>query len=98
MNYCKEYDLIDIPDIQSIIKMKKERELLRSFQHRYWQGNDGRWYVYLPDEKKGRVLRKRNTKEEIERVIIECQANLLDNPTVKEVFEEWNDYRYELKR
>lgn len=98
MNYCKEYDLIDIPDIQSIIKMKKERELLQSFQHRYWQGNDGRWYVYLPDEKKGRVLRKRNTKEEIEKVIIECQTNLLDNPTVKEVFEEWNDYRYELKK
>lgn len=89
---------LDVLDVQSIMKMKKDRELLKSFPYKYWQGKDGKWYVHLPDEKKGRTLKKRNSKIEIEQVIIDYQNGIINNPTVDELFNEWNDYRLELRK
>ena len=93
-----EDDRIEIPDIQSIISMKKEKELLACFKYKYWQGNNGNWYVHVPDKKKGRILKKRNTKKEIEQVIIDYQMSVVNNPTIEEVFNDWNDYRRDLKK
>ena len=96
--FCLERGIIDIPDIQSIIEMEKHKKLIENHPYKPWQGKNGNWYVYLSDEKKGRILKKRATKEGIEDVICDYQLTLIENPTLEEIFNEWNDRRRDLKK
>ena len=89
---------IDIGDVQDSMEAMKREELLKKHPYKTWQGKDGKWYTYLPDEKKGRVQRERNSQKEIESLIITYWKTQEENPTIAEVFEEWNDRRLELKK
>ena len=62
-NYCVENGIIEPQQIQEKIEMAKNKELLEKHPYTIYQGKNGKWCTYLPDEKKGRVFRKRNTKE-----------------------------------
>ena len=66
--------------------MEKHKKLIENHPYKPWQGKNGNWYVYLPDEKKGRILKKRATKEGIEDVICDYQLTLIENPTLEEIF------------
>lgn len=98
LNFLVTRGIIDLPDIQSIIEMEKKKELVEKHPYKAWQGKNGSWYVYLPDKEKGRVLKRKNTKAGIENVIVAYQKEQMDNPTIEEVFNEWNDYRRDLKK
>lgn len=76
--------------------MTKRQELLSNHPYKIWEGNNGKWYTYLPDEKKGRILKKKSTKKDIEDVIIEYQKEVMTNPTIEELFIEWNDHRRDI--
>ena len=95
LQYAIDNGIIDLPNIQSIIEMTKRHELLEKHPFKIWYGTDNKWHTYLPDEEKGRVPRKRNTREEIEKVIIEYWKEKEENPTIKELFKEWNDSQVE---
>lgn len=66
--------------------------------YKIWEGKDDKWYTYLPDEKKGRIQKERRTQTEIENVIMEYWKMQTENPTITEVFDEWNDRRLELNK
>ena len=69
----------DIGDVQNSMETMKREELLKKHPYKTWQGKDGKWYTYLPDElkkdgkwytylpdelkKDGRRLIKRTTEE-----------------------------------
>lgn len=78
------------------VRMNKRKELLEKHKYAITNGKDGKWRTYLPDEEKGRRMIKRNTREAVEDAIVEYWKAQIDNPTVKEVFEEWNDRRLKL--
>ena len=78
--------------------MQKNIKLLEQHPYSIWQGKDGKYYTYLPHETKGRILKKRNTKKEIEKIIIDYQKQQLEDPTIEEIFNEWNDRKLELKK
>lgn len=90
--------IIDLALIREQIEMSKRKILLEKHPYKIWQGNDGKWYVKLPDEKKGRIQRKRNTKKEIEDLVIQYQKDREENPTINEVFTEWNDRRLAMSK
>ncbi len=97
LKYAVENGMIDLSYVQEQIEMTKRKELLEKHPYKIWEGKDGKWYTYLPN-KEGRKLKKRLTKEAIENEIINYWKTELENPTVKEVFCEWNDRRLELKK
>ncbi len=78
--------------------MTKKQELLNNHPYKIWEGSNGKWYTYLPDEIKGRVLKKRNTKQDIEDVIVFYWNEQINSPTIEEIFHEWNDYRLSLNK
>lgn len=98
LKYAVEHGIIDLPAVMSVIEMEKKKELLAGHPFKPWQGSNGKWYVYIPDEKKGRVLRYRNTQKEIEQVIVNYQKTQLENPTLDDIFHDWNDGRLRLKK
>ena len=97
LNYIKENDKIKLDEIRIEYEMKKYEELLSKHSYDIWRGKNGKWYTYFPDEEKGRVLKKRNTREEIEDVISALYKEKEENPTVEEVFRLWLSKKLEYK-
>ena len=98
LKYALEHGMINMPYISEQIEMNKRKELLEKHPYTIWEGKDGKWYTYLPDTEKGRVLRKRATKEEINSVVVGYWKEVLENPTLREIFDEWNDRRFQLQK
>ncbi|KAI4438893.1 Tyrosine recombinase XerC [Schaedlerella arabinosiphila] len=90
--------MIDMSYIQEKINMSKRKEILNKHPYKIWEGNDGKWYTYIPNQEKGRILKKRINKENLEEDIINYWKSEQENPIIIEVFEEWNDRRLELKK
>lgn len=88
--------------VSIISYMSEERKSIFNFYNaveRYTrEGKDGKWYTYLPDQKKGRVLKKRTSQKDIEDDVNEYLKSEMEKPTSAEVFNEWNDRRSELKK
>ena len=78
--------------------MTKRQELLSNHPYKIWEGTNGKWYTYLPDEDKGRILKKRSSKKDIEDIVIVYWNEAINSPTIKDIFYEWNDYRLELNK
>ena len=98
LQYAIDNGIIDLPNIQSIIEMQKRQELLNNHPYKIWCGSNGKWYTYLPDEVKGRVLKKKSTRKDIEDVVIQYQESVMSNPTIDDLFTEWNDHRRDIGR
>jgi len=97
-NYCIKNGIIDPQQIQAEIEMAKNKELLAKHPYSIFQDKNGKWCTYLPNKEKGRVYRKRSTKAEIEAVVIAYWKQATENPTLEEVFNEWNNRRLSLKK
>ena len=78
--------------------MTTRKELLSNHPYKIWEGTNGKWYTYLPDEDKGRVLKKRSSKKDIEDIVVIYWDEAINSPTIKDIFYEWNDYRLELNK
>lgn len=79
--------IISMEDISRRVQQMKRQEILS--QHTYWQNKEGLWMTHFPDKKKGRIIRKRKSKEELENLIVEYYENLKEEIYIKDVFWEW---------
>lgn len=71
LKFAIENGMIDLSYIQDEIAMKKREELLKRHKWAISQGKDGYWRTYLPDEKNGRKMVKKNTRKDVEDVVID---------------------------
>lgn len=93
LKYAIDNGMIDINTIQKQIEMKKRKEYLDMHEYEIWQGSsDGYWRTYFPDEDKGRILKKRKTKSDIENLIVDFY---MDNKKIKDVYFEWIEEKLE---
>ena len=96
LKFAVENGMIDTALVQEKIEMQKRKEILEKHPYAIWEGKNGKWYTYLPDEEKGRVLKKRNTKEQVEKIVIEYwSVNDTENFTFKNRFSAWMERQRE---
>ena len=84
--------------VQEQIDMTKRKELLEKHPYKIWEGKDGKWYTYIPDKIKGRILKKRTSKKDIEDIVIDYLKEQIEDPTFGDIFNEWNDRRLKLNK
>lgn len=89
LKFAIENGMLDTALVQEKIEMQRREELLKKHPYKIYQGTDGKWYTYLPDEKSGRILKKRNDKRDLENVVISFWNQKDENPTVDMIFHEW---------
>ena len=89
--------MINIDDVQNSMEAMERKELLEKHPYKIWEGKDGKWYTYLPDGER-RKLKKRTTRKAVEDDVIGYLKAELENPTLTDVFNEWNDHRLVLKK
>lgn len=98
LKFAIENGIINLDTIQMQIEMNIRKKYLDMHPYRIWEGADGKYHTYFPDEEKGRIPRKRNTLEEMQNLVVEFWKQQSENPTIAEVFEEWNDRKLELAK
>lgn len=89
LKYAVENGMIDLSYVQEQIEMNKRKETLEKHPYKIWEGKDGKWYTYIPDEKKGRILKKKTTKKAVEDDVINYWKEQEENPRIKDVFDQW---------
>lgn len=102
LNYAVQNGIIDISTIQMQIEMNKRKKYLEKHEFKIWQGNNGLWYSYLPDEEKGRRLIKRKSQNEIEDFVIdyyksrdeeEKENKRIQKINLLSIFPEWINFK-----
>lgn len=73
--------------------MKKRQQYLDNHTSKIYQGSDGYWRTYLPDDEKVRKLIKKKSKTALENAVIAYWKDRAEDPTFGDVFREWNDLR-----
>ena len=96
LQYLLESGKIDLLQIQTEIEMEKRKELLNKHKFSIYQGQDGKWYTYLTINGKRKKIKK-NTEKEVQDIVIDFIKDQEENPTVEEIFTQWNEERFELK-
>lgn len=83
--------MIDLTAITSQVTEMENKKYLSMHKQKIWQGNDKKWYTYLPDEtsKRGRRMIKKNKKSDIQEAVIEFYQTREVNPTFDSVFNSW---------
>ncbi len=78
-------------DPSSVLKEMERKEFeiyLAMHTYKVWEGTNGKWYTYLPTED-GRSLKKRNSEEDINQLIVDYYKAQDEEPTVSSVFKDW---------
>lgn len=94
MQYAVDNNIIDLSYVREKVEMTKRKQMLNKHQYEIWQGKDGAWYTYLLDKDKVRKLKRRTSKKKLENDIIAYYTTLEENPLISDLFEKWNDERY----
>ena len=84
--------------LQNDVDMTKRQKYLDMHQNKIYQGKDGRWYTRMPKEGGGTKQKVFRSREEAENAVISFYAQIDKNPTIKEVFNEYQDERLERKK
>lgn len=91
LKYLIESGKVDIEELKLEMQMNERKKFLDQHIFKIWQGTNGKWYTYLPDNVKGRVQKQRNTRKEIEDLVIKYYREEEENPTIKDIFNRWID-------
>lgn len=89
LKFAVENGMIDTALVQERIEMQKRTELLGMHNYDIWQGTNGKWYTYIPDDQKGRVLKKRTSQKAIEDLVVEYYRQKEEIHYLEDVFNEW---------
>ena len=100
LQFLQENGNIDLPSIEEAYNMFKDKKYLDMHPYTIWQGKNSKWYTYLPNEKMAdnRRLMCRNSKTDIQKVVVDYWKDKESNPSLKEIFNEWNDRRLSLDK
>lgn len=88
-----ENGIIDLTVVeQQVIEMER-KHYLDAHCYKIYEGKDGYWRTYLPDDTKktGRTLLKKKNQSDLEDALINFYKQRIESgPTVKDIFDEWN--------
>lgn len=72
-----------------MIMNRQKIEILDKHPYKIWQGKDMFWRTYLVDNEGKRILKKKKNKDDLEDDIVQYYQNHKQNPTFREVFNDW---------
>lgn len=74
--------------VNELMNQERRKRILRKHNHEIYQQKNGMWATYLPSTERGRILRRRATKKDLEDAIVEYYTTYSFVP-FKQLFYEW---------
>ena len=62
--------------------------MIEKHPYSIWKGKEGLWHTYLPDAEKKRIHKRSSTRQGIEDIVADYWKEQMENPTVKDVYEQ----------
>ena len=95
LKYAVDNGIIDIDTIQQQIELNERNKYIDKHSFRIWQGSNGKYYTYLPDEtaKSGRKLVKKSSEKALHDSIVDFYKAQEKDPYIRDVFEAWADMK-----
>jgi len=97
LDYLQRSGMINVDDVME--NMKKE-EIIKAHPYKIYQGADGRWYTYVPDEEKPNKRKKvvKRTEEQLNQALYDYyqgreEKNSLANATLQSLYPMWKEYK-----
>lgn len=92
---------LSIEDVQELNEKMTKKQILEKHINTFspiWQGKNGRWYTYLPDEtqKRNRKLIAKSTEQKLHNEVVtfyKNQMNVNDTITLEIFYPEWLEYK-----
>lgn len=88
LQFAIESGILDERTIQEKMMMNERKKYLEKHPYKIWEGKDGKWYTYLPDGEKRKLIKRTNEKS-LHDEIISYYKITENEPTVRKVFYEW---------
>ncbi|MCR5222220.1 MAG: site-specific integrase [Lachnospiraceae bacterium] len=90
-----ENGMIDMDVIQQQLLVKSRKKYLEKHSFNIWQGKNGSYYTYLPDEHKprGKRLVRKKDRRTLNNAIVEFYRANEEDPYFEQVFQTWVDER-----
>ena len=85
--------ILNLKEIAANVDAMKKTELLSLHTHEIWRNDQGMYLTYVYDENGNRKIRRRKTKEEIEKLLVEHYRSQEEEVYLKNVFEQWIDMK-----
>ena len=95
LKYAIENGIINTALLQEKVDMQKKKAILDKHTYKIYQGNDGKWYTYLPYDN-GRKKIKAITEEKLLDKVVsfyEERAEKEEKVTVEEIFQRWSSWK-----
>lgn len=89
LTYLEDCSKINLNEVLQEIDMQERAKILEEHVFQIWKAKNGKWYTYIPDEIKGRILKKRTTEKALEDFLVNFYREQQNNPTVGEVYSKW---------
>ncbi len=88
--YALENGLMDMDKIRRDVAVHQRNVLLEQHRFKIWQGEtDQRWFTYLPDPDKGRVLKSRKSEEALKDLVADYYDSSCCIPCFPEEYNNW---------
>lgn len=87
-------DIITDAYVEELMNKQKRQKILSEHCFEIYQEKSGKWATYVPSIAKGRVLKRKNTREELEDDIVEYYMKY-KNISIHQVFDMWVQEKYE---
>lgn len=102
IEYALNRGIINEDDVLKLVNEMKRSEILKDHPFEIWEGKDGRWRTYLPNNEGGRKLVAKSSKGTLEDTIINYYNDQLDKPktyTFEQLYYAWLDrHRLSVKK
>lgn len=100
MKFLIETDRINLEDVLNDIENMKNSEIIQQHPYTIFQGSNGRWYTYLPDESKphGRRQIAKSTELAVHKAIIadyksRLEKEHMEQMNLEKLYESWMLWR-----
>lgn len=95
LQYAIEKGIIDMDAVESSVQQMRDKELLEKHKYSIWQDKNGKWLTHIVDERGKIVVRRRNNRTDIEKLIIEQIKANEDIKYLNDIFLDWINAKYE---
>ncbi len=100
LSYLAQNGKIDLNSAEEEMRKSQMDQILDQHPYAIYQGSNGRWYTYLPDDTKKNRRRKieRTSEEDIKHALYEFYTGIaehkkLEAVTIEKLFPEWLEYK-----
>ena len=100
LTFLFDNNIVSLDDVQERMYQDKKKEIIKKYESDIWQGKDGRWRIYVPDQtkKSGRRMIAKTSKETLYEYLIKydehtTQEKISHDITVEDFYPVWIEYK-----